>query len=201
MIYINKNIGFWEVEIPLTESYKIGTTHGEYLEGAYVVLNESQVAFYNANPGTTPSEVWFMKVDVDDVYIPTDEEILFAAKIAKSQRIEAYDNSDDINSFTFEQTVGWIDVPTRSNYRNSVEAATLLEERDITFELSDKFFTMSVVTANRLLAKVQRYADACAIITRGHLATVESLTKLDEVNNYEYKVGYPDKLVLTTESI
>lgn len=197
MIYINKNIGFWEIEESLPESYFVGTTKGEYLEGAYVPLNEEQVAFYRTNPNATPLEVWFMKLNVPEIYEPTEAEILVSAKIAKSQEIEDYDQSNEVNEFTFEGTIGWIDAPTRSNYRNSLEAATILEETSIVFELSNVFFTVELEIAKRLLARIQRYADACTIAARTHLAKIESLTNVDEVNNYDYTVDYPDKLILT----
>lgn len=42
---------------------------------------------------------------------------------------------------------------------------------------------------------VLAYARECWNVTESHLATVDKLETIEEIINYDYKSGYPDKLV------
>lgn len=45
-----------------------------------------------------------------------------------------------------------------------------------------------------MLAAIQLYADACYMVTKGHLLAIDSLENIEEVDTYDYTVGYPEKL-------
>ena len=48
-----------------------------------------------------------------------------------------------------------------------------------------------------MLARLQRYADNCSIITAKHKIDVAKLTTIDAIKAFDYKSGYPDKLNFT----
>jgi hypothetical protein len=54
--------------------------------------------------------------------------------------------------------------------------------------------TVPLQNAKILLAKIQRYADACFLVTQQHKIAVNSLTTIEAVENFDYKTGYPEKL-------
>ena len=131
--------------------------------------------------------------DEPPVEIPTDIDMAKAAKIAE---IAAYSDSDAVNSLTFNGLKTWLTPNVRANYLVSLDAAELLGETDITFVVEGVQASLPIKQVRLLLAKIQRYADACFIVTEGHKRAVRALQTVDEVEKYDYTKGYPEKLAL-----
>lgn len=125
--------------------------------------------------------------------IPTDIDMAKAAKIAE---IAAYSDSDAVNSLTFNGLKTWLTPNVRANYLVSLDAAELLGETDITFVVEGVQASLPIKQVRLLLAKIQRYADACFIVTERHKIAVRALQTVDEVEKYDYTTGYPEKLAL-----
>ena len=125
--------------------------------------------------------------------IPTDINMAKAAKIAE---IAAYSDSDAVNSLTFNGIKTWLTPNVRANYLVSLDAAELLGETDITFVVEGVQASLPIKQVRLLLAKIQRYADACFIVTERHKIAVRSLQTVEEVESYDYTKGYPEKLAL-----
>lgn len=124
---------------------------------------------------------------------PTDIDMAKAAKIAE---IAAYSDSDEVNSLTFNGLKTWLTPSVRANYLVSLDAAELLGETDITFVVEGVQASLPIKQVRLLLAKIQRYADACYIVTEGHKRAVKALQTVEEVESYDYTKGYPEKLAL-----
>jgi hypothetical protein len=45
-----------------------------------------------------------------------------------------------------------------------------------------------------MLNAIEVYASKCYDQTQYHLSEVNKLTSIEEIRNYDYKVGYPEKL-------
>jgi hypothetical protein len=45
-----------------------------------------------------------------------------------------------------------------------------------------------------MLYTIEIYASQCYDNTQKHLAEVDKLEVIDEINNYNYRTGYPEKL-------
>lgn len=127
------------------------------------------------------------------VETPTDIDIAKAAKIAE---IAAYSDSDAVNSLTFNGIKTWLTRTVRDGYDTSITAAKNLGEPNVTFMVGDKEMQLPVEQARRVLDLVQRYADACFIVTERHKIAVRALQTVDEVESYDYTKGYPEKLAL-----
>lgn len=127
------------------------------------------------------------------VEMPTDIDMAKAAKIAQ---IAAYSDSDAVNSLTFNGIKTWLTPNVRANYLVSLDAAELLGETDITFVVEGVQASLPIKQVRLLLAKIQRYADACYIVTEGHKRAVRELQTVEEVEKYDYTTGYPEKLAL-----
>lgn len=127
------------------------------------------------------------------VETPTDIDMAKAAKIAE---IAAYSDSDAVNSLTFNGIKTWLTPDVRANYLVSLDAAELLGETDITFVVEGVQASLPIKQVRLLLARIQRYADACFIVTEGHKQAVRALQTVEEVEAYDYTTGYPEKLAL-----
>lgn len=151
-----------------------------------------------------------MEIDGKRVYNPTDEQLIKAgyvqaeepvmtveeAKAAKIAQIAAYSDSDAVNSLSFNGLKTWLTPDVRANYLVSLDAAELLGETDITFVVEGVQASLPIKQVRLLLAKIQRYADACYIVTEGHKRAVRALQTVEDVESYDYTKGYPEKLAL-----
>lgn len=151
-----------------------------------------------------------MEIDGKRVYNPTEEQLIKAgyvqadepvvtiedAKAAKIAEIAAYSDSDAVNSLTFNGLKTWLTRTVRDGYNTSITAAKNLGEATVTFMVDDKEMKLPVEQARRVLDLVQRYADACFIVTERHKIAVKALQTVEEVESYDYTTGYPEKLAL-----
>lgn len=132
---------------------------------------------------------------------PTPAQLLEQAKQQKIAEIEAYNSSEEVNGFNIVMngaTVSaWIEPDKRSNYRGSLEDCELLGKTDIEVPIAGMLIPMTVADARVKLAQVQLYADRCTIVTEGHKYAINALDTVEAVEAYQYKSGYPERLVFT----
>lgn len=112
----------------------------------------------------------------------------------KIAEIDVYDNSDAVNSFTFNGITLWFSSETRAGFKNSIESASLLGETTISIPTTAGVINLPLNDAKIMLAKIQRYADACYLVTMQHKQEVAKLTNITDVEAYDITKGYPDKL-------
>jgi hypothetical protein len=116
------------------------------------------------------------------------------AIIKKVAEINDYNESDNVNSLTYNGVETWLKPAIRSNYLTSISSAELLGETSITFAIAGQAVTVPLQNAKILLAKIQRYADASYLVTQQHIAEVSKLTTVAEVEAFDITQGYPEKL-------
>ena len=131
-------------------------------------------------------------------YVQEEEPVVTVedAKAAKIAEIAAYSDCDAVNSLTFHGIKTWLTRTVRDGYDTSITAAKNLGEPNVTFMVGDKEMQLPVEQARRVLDLVQRYADACFIVTERHKIAVRALQTVEEVEAYDYTKGYPEKLKL-----
>ena len=57
--------------------------------------------------------------------------------------------------------------------------------------------TFNCDSAIQMLSALELYALDCYNKTAEHKVNVQNLSSIEEVNNYDYKSGYPDKLIFS----
>ena len=111
------------------------------------------------------------------------------------RNIEYYDRSTNVNGFAINGSItAWFTPTERSNYKQSVEAAKLMGIDTLTFYVGDNMLTVATTKAELMLAAIQLYADQCYIVTKQHKLAVDKLETVEEVDSYNYRDGYPEKL-------
>ena len=169
--------------------FDIGTTWEDYVDFKFVQLSKAQAKFHEDNPEASPYEVWNM--ELNPPYVRTLED----AKNEMIQRIDEYDQSENVNGFTVNGTQnGWITAEERSNYRSSIDAAKLLGVETLTFYIGDMMMELSPEQAEFMLAQIQLYADQCFIVTKQHKLAVEALDTIEAVDAFPYTEGYPQQI-------
>lgn len=117
------------------------------------------------------------------------------AKADKLKALNAYDNSIKVNGFYVGEQLTWIDRDTRNTYKASIEAAELLGESSIIVPILGMILNIPIDKGKIVLAKIQRYADACAIATAQHKMAISALSDESDIMQYDFTAGYPEKLV------
>lgn len=120
-------------------------------------------------------------------------------KAEKTREINSYDTSNDVNGFYIKTngvTVNyWMNAQTRNQLRSSV---TIWKAAHDKYTLDLREYNMSVEinceTFLTMLSTLEDYAIACYNQTSVHLSAVAALKTVTDVEAYNYKTGYPDKL-------
>lgn len=128
--------------------------------------------------------------DVEPIIDPLEQ-----ARNEKLKALLTYDNSIKVNGFYVGEQLTWIDRDTRNTYKASIEAAELLGESSIIVPILGMILNIPIDKGKIALAKIQRYADACAIVTATHKMAISQLTSEEEIMGYDFTQGYPEKLV------
>lgn len=125
---------------------------------------------------------------------PTEEEIFNKTKREKINEINHYDSSGEVNIFYIQGLPVWLDKATRAGLKLRFEAELAMKEENTTLWYGNQNFTLQLNMAIQMLYAIEVYASKCYDNTQKHLANVEKLETLEEIMEYEYKVGYPEKL-------
>ena len=132
-----------------------------------------------------------------EVYVTpelTEEEIISNAKRDKLRDIEMYDSSNEVNEFYIQDMPVWLDKSTRSGLMLRFNSELAMKKENTTLWYNGISFTLPLNNAIQMLYALEVYASECYDNTQAHLAAVEKLETLDEILEYNYRVGYPEKL-------
>ena len=110
------------------------------------------------------------------------------------RRIIEYDTSDAVNSFILNDNSVWLDKDTRVGLMNSMNIEKAVGLENTTLWLGTQSYTLPIELAINLLAQLEIYAKECYNKTAEHKSNLEKLTIPDEIMEYNYKEGYPEKL-------
>lgn len=106
--------------------------------------------------------------------------------------VNQYDKSSNINSFIYKDKHYWLDKNTRLGLQQLVNSS----EDSISLVLEDEIIELPVDIANKFLKELEVYAGKCYLNTQKHLIAIKSLETLEDMINYDYTSGYPEKIVL-----
>lgn len=130
--------------------------------------------------------------ELDELYKKYFGNYVYTYKYILAEKIKLYDSSVDVNSFLIEGSPFWLDKATRVGLMHLANCSS----DDLELVLGDKILTFPVDFAKAFLAKLEVYAGQCYLQTQKHLIAVKELTNIEDIINYDYTTGYPDKITL-----
>jgi len=148
------------------------------------MLFGKELEYYLLHPGSTKSEI--KRAMTEDFNKPTLADI----KAAKVAELMDFDSSDAVNGFYIAGNIMWLNPATRDNYMNTLQGAKRLGIESVTFMGHDITPDMGIA----MLDVINLYAMQCVGVTEHHAATIMSFETEEEVKNYDFTVGYPEKL-------
>ena len=125
---------------------------------------------------------------------PVPERTLEIAKSEKIAEITAYDTSEAVNSFTLGNATMWISRDDRISLMNSTTILKNAGVETTTLWYGGEKYTLPCDTLILMLSSLEVYALQCYEMTEEHKAAVNALTTIEEVDAYDYTIGYPEKL-------
>lgn len=116
------------------------------------------------------------------------------ARKMKVSEIQSFDKSSNVNSFKLRAKSMWLDKSTRVGLFNSISIEKQMGKADTILWYDATKYIIPISDALSMLDEIEMYALNCYNVTQSHIAAVRSLQTITEVENYNFKVGYPAKL-------
>lgn len=152
--------------------------------------------------------------DDKQIYNPTEEQILAAGyvedtaelveipnegnlenlKRGKVLQIEAYDVSEEVNQFYIKGIPLWLDREERAALQRRFEIEQKNGITNSTLWKNGVEFPLVIAEAMVMLDALEMYAIQSFDCTQRHIANIGNLTTMEDVQGYDYKAGYPEKL-------
>lgn len=108
------------------------------------------------------------------------------------KKIELYRSSSAVKSFIYNNREYWID----KNNRTSLLNVCNFNLGDVDLVLGDQVVSLPSTQLKTFLLKLESYACKCFVNASKHLAEASKLESTEDIINYDYTTGYPEKIVL-----
>lgn len=141
-----------------------------------------------------PSEDTLFADGWEEYVPPVYEHTIEDYRAEKKEEILAFDSSDEINQFSMQEHCVWLDKATRSGLMLRFQAEQAIGRESTTLWYEGMMFELPIATAMQMLLAIEVYASECYDNTQRHLAEVEKLETKEEIEAYNYSIGYPEKL-------
>lgn len=203
MVYIQKQIGFFDQEEVLPDSYNVGKALAEYENGAFLLLSDEQVAFHEAHPEASQLEVWNMELTPTPEPEPTPEPDELV--IARQQKLHEIAEQDAFsNKFFVSVTRDGIEIANQElwidkDLRNSLYSITLPALQS-DGETMTKLWTtgtppasidVPIVWALDKLPLLEIYAKRTYDLRASNEAAVYAAASIEELAQIDVKANYP----------
>lgn len=151
--------------------------------------NEKVVVLQSFNPSEESiiADGWEMVVEAEASEIDK-------AKSRLKARIMRYDTSEHVNAFYMQGQQMWLDKATRAGLMLRFQAEQNMGYDYTTLWHNGQMYEISLAGAFQMLYALEVYASACYDNTQRHLAEIQVLQTIEEIQNYNYTTGYPKQL-------
>lgn len=117
------------------------------------------------------------------------------AKERKVRELTDFDKSSAVNEFYYNGEPMWFPLDKRQGANGAIQARETLGQSEMTYTLDNGMqLTLPLQTWKQLLAIVECYAQDCYNVTASHADNIKRLETIEEVMEYDYTTGYPDKI-------
>lgn len=142
---------------------------------------------------------------IDDIYYNIQVDFGIESPISKLdqakkeviRKIDEYDTSVNVNSFKLNGVDVWLSKDTRVGLMNSISIEKAAGKEQSVLWFNNICVTVNCDSAIQMLSALELYALDCYNKTAKHKVNVQNLSSIEEVHNYDYTQGYPNKLEFT----
>ena len=112
----------------------------------------------------------------------------------KILEIKNYDESPEVNRFFIQEIPVWLDKSTRVGLKLRFESELARGKKETTLWYNNYQFSLNLDDAVEMLYSIEEYASMCYDNTQLHLSNISKLDIIEEIENYDFRQGYPEKL-------
>lgn len=112
----------------------------------------------------------------------------------KLNEIIDYDKSNNVNEFYVYNMPMWLSREERIVIKDRFEREVAQGITKTKLRYNGLSLELDPVVGIHMINALSSYADACFDVTEDHKANVKELKTKEEVESYDYTIGYPDKL-------
>lgn len=141
-----------------------------------------------------PTEEMILANGWEEYITPTYEPTIEDIRKRKKEEILHYDSSDEVNTFYMQGERMWLDKATRAGLMLRLQAEQTMGKTSTTLWYGNNQFELPIVNAFQMLYALELYASQCYDNTQRHLAAVNALESKEDIEAYDYRTGYPEKL-------
>lgn len=129
---------------------------------------------------------------------PSAEELLERARVARLDDLRRHDESSEVNDciivYQGEEIHYWANKTERNDLKNAVRDCIAMGRDTYRLDLRDKGVSIALPCEAllQMLSALEIYAIDCYNRTTDHEFAIKSLTTKDEIEAYDFKVGYPE---------
>ena len=130
----------------------------------------------------------------------TERQLYRRAMARKLRDLENHDNSSEVNDciivYQGQELHYWASKSERNDLKNAIRDYVSMGRTEYRLDLRDKgiSITLPCELLLQMMAALEVYAIECYNKTTDHNYAIKDLTTLEEVESYDFKVGYPEKL-------
>lgn len=161
-----------------------------------IVITKDGMTTTNPTEEMILADGWVEYIEPEPTPAPekTEGEKLAIAQRDKKRNISYYDKSSAVNQFYISDTPMWLDKETRTGLKLRFEAEIAMGKNGTTLWADGVQYPLSLETAIQMLYALEVYASMCYDQTQAHLAAIDAMTSVEEVEAYDHTSGYPEKL-------
>lgn len=153
-----------------------------------IVINKDGMNIFN------PKEEMILADGWEEYISPVYEETIEDVRRNKLDEIEHYDKSKEIEEFTMNGISLWLDRSERETLDRRFNIELKNGKRESVLWKNGIAFQLVIEEALLMLDAIEMYAIATYDATQRHIANVNVLQTIEDINNYDYRQGYPEKL-------
>lgn len=163
-----------------------------------IVLSCDDRMIYNPTEEMVLADGWTEYV-IQPKEIPMDIRIRIT-KDRKLRELERYDESSDVNDciivYQGNELSYWASKTDRNDLKNAIRDYLSMGRTEYRLDLRDKgiSITLPCELLLQMMEALEVYAIECYNKTTDHNYAIKALETLEDVEAYDYKVGYPEKL-------
>lgn len=165
-----------------------------------IVIRRDGRVTYNPTEDMVLADGWVEYVAPTPSEVPMRIKIK-RAKQAKIRDIEHYDSSKEVNICTIQMGENsiqyWANKTERSSLKTAIQDCITMGRETYRLDLRDANISVEVPCEKllQMLAALEVYAIDCYNKTTDHIYAVNALETLEEIEAYDFRVGYPEILI------
>lgn len=153
-----------------------------------IVINKDGMNTFN------PTEEMILEDGWVEYIAPVHEETLEDIRRYKIRDIDNHDKSNEVNEFYINDIPVWLDKNTRTGLKLRFESEKVMGQENTTLWYNNQEFVLLLDNAIQMLYAIEVYASKCYDNTQRHISNVSKLENKEEIEIYDYRSGYPEKL-------